>query len=98
MSYILVSLFCTTLGFIVGGFVLLPKRIEDDTIIQYTNQRGELVFARTVGHQYQGTDFVSVQRCDEAGDPIGIVFVLDANRLTYKDSKGTSWTKQVFNK
>ena len=55
------------LGFIVGAFTLLPKRIYDDTIVNYRNQRGEVVFAKTVGHQYEGTDFVVVQRCDHAG-------------------------------
>ena len=98
MSYILVSIFCSLLGFIVGVFVLLPKRIEDDTIIQYTNQRGERVFAKTIGHQYEGTDFVVVQRCDLMGEPVGIVFVLDADRLQWKDDKGNKWTSKVFNK
>ena len=98
MSYLLVSMFCSMLGFIVGGFALLPKRIADDTIVQYTNQRGERVFAKTVGHQYEGTDYVVVQRCDLMGQPIGIVFVVDADRLTWKDDKGTRWTSKVFNK
>lgn len=98
MSYILVSIFCSLLGFIVGGFVLLPKRIEDDTIIQYTNQRGERVFAKTVGSQYEGTDHVVVQRCDLMGQPVGIVFVLDADRLSWKDDKGAKWTSKVFSK
>jgi hypothetical protein len=98
MALVLVSIFCSLLGFIVGGFALLPRRIEDDTIVQYVNQRGETVYAKTVGHQYEGTDFVAVQRCDAEGLPIGIVFVLDADRLTWKDSKGNKWTSKVFNK
>lgn len=98
MSYILVSIFGSLLGFIVGGFALLPKRVQDDTIVQYTNQRGERVFAKTVGHQYEGTDFVVVQRCDLMGEPVGIVFVLDADRVSWKDDKGEKWTSKVFNK
>lgn len=98
MSYVLVSIFCSMLGFIVGAFTLLPKRIYDDTIIQYTNQRGEAVFAKTVGSQYEGTDYVVVQRCDDKGEPIGIVFVLDADRISWRDSKGMKWTSKVFNK
>lgn len=98
MSYILVSIFCTMLGFMVGGFTLLPKRIADDTIVQYTNQRGERVFAKTVGNQYEGTDHVVVQRCDYMGEPVGIVFVLDADRISWKDDKGNKWTNKVFNK
>ena len=98
MSYILVSIFCSLLGFIVGGFALLPKRVQDDTIVQYTNQRGESVFAKTVGHQYEGTDCIVVQRCDLMGEPVGIVFVLDADRVSWKDDKGEKWTSKVFNK
>ena len=98
MSYILVSIFCSMLGFIVGAFTLLPRRIQDDTIVRYANQRGELVFARTVGNQYEGTDHVVVQRCDIMGQPVGIVFVLDANRISWKDEKGNKWTSKVFNK
>lgn len=98
MSYILISMFCTLLGFILGGFCLLPKRIEDDTIVRYANQRGDLVFARTIGHQYEGTDFVVVQRCDLMGVPVGITFVLDKNRCTWKDNEGKRWTNKVFNK
>jgi uncharacterized protein YcfJ len=98
MALILVSIFCTVAGFIVGGFALLPKSIQDDTIVQYINQRGETVYAKTVGHQYEGTTFVVVQRCDDEGEPLGIVFALDADRLTWKDSKGTRWTNKVFSK
>jgi hypothetical protein len=98
MSYILVSIFCSLLGFIVGGFALLPKRVQDDTIVQYTNQRGERVFAKTIGHQYEGTDYIVVQRCDLMGEPVGIVFVLDADRVSWKDDKGEKWTSKVFSK
>ena len=98
MSYILVSLFCFILGFVVGAFTLLPHRIYDDTIVCYRNQRGEVVWAKTVGHQYEGTDFVVVQRCDHAGEFVGVVFVLSADRLSWKDDKGIKWTNKVFNK
>jgi hypothetical protein len=32
------------------------------------------------------------------GEPVGIVFVLDADRLQWKDDKGNKWTSKVFNK
>lgn len=97
MNYLIVSLFCSTFGYILGAFAYQPRRIKNDTIVKYSNRRGDQVYARTVGKQYEGSDYVVVQSCDKSGVPIGVVYTLDNNRISWTDEKGKQWTDKVFN-